>query len=178
MASRGQTRGLIILNTGKGKGKTTAAIGTLLRAWGHGMRTCVIQFIKREGVLSGEALAAERLGIEWHQMGTGFTWESDDLEECAEKARDGWSLAQERISSAAYDLVILDEFTYPLSYGWLDVAEVVSWLEARKPQSLHLIITGRDAPGPIVELADLVTEMRNVRHPYDYGVAAQKGIEF
>jgi cob(I)alamin adenosyltransferase len=171
-------KGLVIVHTGHGKGKSTAAIGTLLRAWGQGLRPCVIQFIKNEGGRWGEARAAEQLGIEWHTLGDGFTWKSKDMAETIATAQRAWALAQAKIAHGEYDLVILDEFTYALAYGWLDVAAVVSWLQEYKPPMLHLIITGRDAPSRLVEFADLVTEMVKVKHPLDAGIRAQKGIEF
>lgn len=171
-------KGLVIVNTGKGKGKTTAALGMVFRAWGRGMRTCVIQFIKGEKGHWGEVRAAEKLGIEWHRMGDGFTWCSQDVDETAARARDAWELAREKIVTGDYDLIVLDEFTYPLTYGWIDVQDVVDWLQRNKPPTLHLIITGRDAPPALVEFADLVTEMENIKHPFEKGVRAQPGIEF
>jgi cob(I)alamin adenosyltransferase len=173
-----QTKGLVIVNTGEGKGKTTAALGTLLRAWGRGFRLCVIQFIKAETGRWGEVKAAEKLGIEWHSMGDGFTWTSKNMEETTRRALEGWRLAQEKIRSGQYDLILLDEFTYALHFGWLDTAEVIDWLTANKPPDLHLIITGRDAPPALVQYADLVTEMLAIKHPFDEGVKAQAGIEF
>ncbi len=170
--------GLVIVYTGKGKGKTTAALGTMLRAWGHGMRPCMIQFIKSEKGKWGEVKAARRLGLEWHTLGEGFTWESEDVEKDIRKAHEGWALARKKIASGAYDLIVLDEFTYPLKYGWLDTGQVIAWLKAHQPPTLHLIITGRDAPPELVSFGDLVTEMRKVKHPFDEGVRAQRGIEF
>jgi cob(I)alamin adenosyltransferase len=178
MSDRKQKKGLVIVNTGRGKGKTTAAFGVLMRAWGHGMRTCVIQFIKGRSKNLGEVKAAERMGIEWHQLGEGFTRLSDDLDASAEKARHAWALAQEKIAGGAYDLIVLDEFTYPLKYGWIDPADAIAWLREHKPPMLHVIITGRDAPPVLVAFADLVTEMRAVKHPLKRGVGAQRGIEF
>jgi cob(I)alamin adenosyltransferase len=171
-------QGLVIVNTGDGKGKTTAALGILLRAWGRGMRTCVIQFMKAETGQWGEVKAARKLGIEWYTHGDGFTWTSKDLEESAGVAVAGWVFARQRIASGDYDLVILDEFTYPLDLGWLDTTEVLAWLKANKPTELHLVITGRRAPGALVAYADLVTEMVVVKHPYEQGIMAQPGIEF
>lgn len=171
-------KGVVIVNTGHGKGKTTAALGVLFRAWGRGMRSCVVQFIKHEAGGWGEVRAAQRLGIEWHKMGDGFTWLSKDMEKTAAKALYAWEVAQEKIASGDYDLVVLDEFTYPLNYGWLDTAEVIAWLQEHRPPTLHLIITGRDAPPQLMDFADLVTEMRKVKHPFDQGIRAQPGIEF
>ena len=171
-------KGLVIVNTGDGKGKTTAALGTVFRAWGRDMRCCVIQFIKSEQGDWGEARSAEKLGIEWHQLGDGFIWNSKDLNKTIAKGRDAWSLAQEKIISGNYDLIVLDEFTYPLNYEWLDVDEVVAWLREYTPPMLHLIITKRDAPPALIEYADLVTEMCNIKHPFENGIKAQPGIEF
>jgi len=173
-----QTRGLTIVHTGNGKGKTTAALGMLLRAWGHNQQLCVIQFIKSERGRWGETIAAERLRIEWHTLGQGFVWGAEDMGPSIRKAQEGWALAQERIASGEYDMILLDEFTYLLKFGWLDTDAVVDWLRAHKPARLHLIITGRDAPPALIEYADLVTVMENVKHPYDQGVRAQPGIEY
>lgn len=171
-------KGLLIVNTGNGKGKSTAAFGTLLRAWGRGLRVCVIQFIKAETGKWGEVRAAQKLGIEWHSSGDGFTWLSKDMDETIARVRHGWELAQKKIASENYDLIVLDEFTYLLKYGWLDLAEVLVWLRANRPPMLHLMITGRDAPAELIEYADLVTEMNLIKHPYQQGIKGQAGIEF
>ncbi|MFM8322818.1 MAG: cob(I)yrinic acid a,c-diamide adenosyltransferase [Chloroflexota bacterium] len=171
-------RGLVIVHTGDGKGKTTAALGLLLRAWGRGFHCCVIQFMKAETGQWGEVKAARKLGIEWHTEGDGFTWTSKDLQESAARAVHGWELARQKILTPGYDLLVLDEFTYPLHFGWLDPAEVVAWLQANKPPALHLVITGRDAPQALVDYADLVSESKEIKHPYHSGVKAQAGIEF
>ena len=172
-------KGLLIVNTGDGKGKTTAALGVLLRAWGRDMRVGGIQFFKHEHANYGELRALNHMGVKLTPMGDGFTWTSRDLDETQAKALHGWAVAQEQIMSGAYDIFLLDEFTYVLQFGWLDTAEVVAWLAANKPPMLHLIITGRDAPQALIELADLVTEMREVKHPFrDQGLKAQPGVEF
>jgi cob(I)alamin adenosyltransferase len=171
-------KGLVIVNTGQGKGKSTAALGLLLRAWGRGFRICVIQFIKAETGKWGEVKAAEKLGIEWHSMGDGFTWTSKDMDATTAKAIKGWELAQEKILSGHYDLIVLDEFTYPLHFGWIDASQVVEWLETNRPVELHLVITGRDAPPELIAHADIVTEMLAIKHPFELGVKAQAGIEF
>jgi len=171
-------KGLLIVNTGNGKGKTTAALGIILRAWGHGMRPCVIQFMKSETGQWGEVKAARKLEIEWLSLGDGFTWTSKDMDETIAKARHAWALAQDKIASNEYDLILLDEFTYPLQFGWLEIKEVLDWLKNNKPTRLHLIITGRNAPTELIEMADLVTEMQSIRHPFDQGISAQPGIEF
>ena len=172
-------KGLIIVNTGNGKGKTTAALGVMTRAWGRDMNVCVIQFIKNETASFGEHKAAKKMGIEFLSSGDGFTWLSKDLDESAAKARHGWELAKEKIASGQYDVIILDEITYCFSLGWLNFLEVRDWLDKNKPPRLHVIFTGRDAIPELIEYADLVTEMRQIKHPYDdQGILAQPGIEF
>ena len=173
-------KGLVIVNTGDGKGKTTAALGVMTRAWGRKMKIGVLQFLKNENARFGEIKAAERMGdIDWLSTGDGWTWTSQDGDETIAKARHGWEMAQERIVHGGYDLLLLDEFTYLLHYGWLDAVEVVQWLQANKPPMLHVIITGRNAPPALIEFADLVTEMRAIKHPFsDQGIRAQAGIEY
>ncbi len=172
-------KGLLIVNTGTGKGKTTAAFGLAMRARGRGMRVAMIQFIKPGTANFGEIRAARDLGIEVQGMGDGWTWRSKDLDESAELARAGWARAQEVIAAGEHDMVVLDEFTYPLHYGWLDTTEVIAWIGEHKPAMLHLAITGRYAPEALVEAADLVTEMRLIKHPFkEQGIRAQPGIEF
>lgn len=172
-------QGLVIVNTGNGKGKSTAAFGLMTRAWGRNMQVCVVQFIKTDDAQYGEQRAAKKMGIDWVCSGDGFTWTSSDMDETIACARDGWKTAQERIVSGNYRVVILDEFTYVMRYGWLDTEMVIDWLRANKPPSLHLVITGRDAPEALLEYADLVTEMREIKHPFkEQGVRAQPGIEY
>ena len=171
-------KGLVIVNTGDGKGKTTAALGQALRAAGHGMKVCFIQFIKgnwRYGEL--EAVKRFESIIDFHVMGKGFTWKSDDIEKDKAAAQAGWQFAQEALISQRYDMVILDEFTYLLAYRMIDIEPVLAILTNR-PVALHVVITGRGAPPSLLEAADLVTEMREVKHPLKKGVKAQKGIEF
>ncbi len=172
-------KGLLIVNTGHGKGKTTAALGVLLRAWGRDMRVGGIQFFKHENASFGELRALERMGVALRPMGDGFTWTSRDIDETRAKALHGWEVAKREIAGGGHDVFLLDEFTYVLHFGWLDPAEVVGWIAAHKPPLLHLIITGRDAPPELIAAADLVTEMREIKHPYrDQGIKAQRGIEF
>jgi len=177
---RRKKKGLVIVNTGEGKGKTTAALGILTRAWGRRMKVGVVQFLKHENARFGEIRAAERMGeIDWISSGDGWTWTSGDMDETAARARRTWTVCQERILNGGYDVLILDEFTYLLHYGWLDGNEVLAWLEENKPPMLHLVITGRYAPRNLIDFADLVTEMRPVKHPFkDQGIRAQPGIEF
>ena len=170
-------KGLVIVNTGKGKGKTTAAMGLLLRAWGRDMKVIMLQFIKHSTANFGEQRAAQKMGITMRAMGDGFTWRSKDLDQTAELARAHWEDCKEVIATGGYDVVVLDEFTYPMHYGWIPVDEVVEVLKNR-PEMLHVIITGRNAPDDLVEFADLVTEMQVIKHPYQQGIKAQPGIEF
>jgi len=143
------------------------------------MRVCVIQFLKNGSLRSGEARAAEKIGIEWHALGDGYTWSSRDIEKSRSKALVAWQTAQEAIASGRYDLVVLDEFTYLLHLNWLEIGEVITWLKEHKPSDLHVVITGRHAPAALVEMADLVTEMQEVKHPYaTQKLAAQAGIEY
>lgn len=168
---------LTIVYTGNGKGKTTAALGIIFRAWGRGMKVVMLSFIKSERSNYGEERAAKRLGIEMIPLGGGFTWLSKDLEKDKALARKCWDLCKEKLNSGEYDIVILDEMTYPLVYGWLDIQEVLQVL-AERPKDTHVIITGRDAPKELIEFADLVTEMREVKHPFQRGIKAQPGIDF
>jgi cob(I)alamin adenosyltransferase len=170
-------KGLVIVNTGSGKGKTTAAMGVLFRAWGRDMKVIMLQFIKHTTANFGEQRAAQKIGITMRAMGDGFTWRSRDLDQSADLARALWEDAKEVIASGEYDVVVLDEFTYPLHYGWIPVEEVVAALSNR-PEMQHVIITGRNAPPGLIEFADLVTEMQVVKHPYQSGIKAQPGIEF
>lgn len=172
-------KGLVIVNTGNGKGKTTAALGVLLRAWGRNMRVSGIQFFKHEGASFGEIKALQKMGVTLRPMGDGFTWTSKDMDETQAKALAGWEAGKQLIASGEHDIVLLDEFTYVLSFGWLDVHDVVAWLREHKPPMLHLIITGRAAPQPLIDYADLVTEMTLIKHPFEeQGIIAQPGIEF
>jgi len=175
---RAMSKGLLIVNTGEGKGKTTAALGMALRAAGHGMRVCFIQFIKGSWQY-GEMTAMEAFhgAIDFHVMGRGFTWQSEDMEKDKAAARQAWSFAKNAIASGRYHMVVLDEFTYLLIYKMVGLEEVLQIL-TEKPKNLHVVITGRNAPQPLIDAADLVTEMKAVKHPFKSGVKAQKGIEF
>lgn len=168
---------IVIVNTGHGKGKSSAAFGVMGRGWARGWKVGVVQFIKSPKWKTGERKLADKLEIEWHTMGDGFTWESDDLDETAAKGRHAWELARDKLTSGDYDLVILDELTYAVSYGWVPVDEVVATLRDRSPKT-NVVITGRDAPQEIVDAADTVTEMRKVKHAFDQGITAKKGIEY
>ena len=175
---RRNVRGLVIVNTGDGKGKTTAALGVLFRAWGRGMKVHMFQFIKNTGSRYGEQRAAEKVGINIDALGDGFTWLSKDLDRSGELAAQQWEQCKEAILHGDDDVVVMDELTYALQFGWVSTAELVETLKQRPP-AMHVIITGRGAPEELVEYADLVTEMREIKHPFkDKGIKAQPGIEF
>jgi cob(I)alamin adenosyltransferase len=168
---------LVLIATGDGKGKTTAAMGTVLRALSRDWKVCVVQFLKSGKWKSGEARMLSELGAEWHAMGDGFTWEVDDLEHSADMARSAWALAKEAIASGRYQLVVLDEITYPVNWGWLEPDDVANSIASR-PAKVNIFVTGRDAPAALVDLADTVTDMRNVKHAYEAGIREAKGIDF
>jgi cob(I)alamin adenosyltransferase len=174
--AKGERRGLVIVNTGDGKGKTTAALGLLIRAHGRGLRTELFQFIKHEGARFGEHRSLEALDIPHRGLGDGFSWRSRDLDRSADMAREGWAAARSTILSGDRDLVVLDEVTYPINWGWIDLDEVVQTL-ADRPAKMHVVLTGRDAPEGLVVVADTVTEMHKRKHAFDADVPAQRGIE-
>ena len=181
---------LLAVHTGPGKGKSTAAFGMALRAWNQGFDIGVFQFVKSAKWKVGEEAAFRRLGelhdehgvggaVEWHKMGSGWSWtrkQGDDVDHAA-AAADGWAEISRRISEQRHDFYVLDEFTYPLKWGWVDVGDVVDVLASR-PGQQHVVITGRDAPAALIDAADLVTEMTKVKHPMDAGRKGQRGIEW
>jgi cob(I)alamin adenosyltransferase len=172
-----RSESIVLLNTGDGKGKSSAAFGVMGRGWARGWRVGVVQFVKGGKWKVGERKLADHLGIEWHTLGDGFTWESTDMDETVAKGRHAWQVAKEKLASGEYDLLILDELTYAISYGWVPVADVVSGIKGRHP-STNVVVTGRNAAPELVELADTATEMRKIKHIYDRGVKAKKGIEY
>ena len=176
----GERRGLLIVNTGDGKGKSTAAFGLALRAHGRSKAVKIFQFMKVPSARFGEHRMFEQLGIPIEGLGDGFSWKSQDLEHSAQLARDGWQRAKAAIMGGEYFMVVLDEFTYPLIYGWMEpiggVEEVVQTLFDR-PTHVHVVITGRRCPPEIIELADTVTEMTKIKHAFEAGIPAQRGIE-
>ncbi len=178
LATKTQERGLVIVHTGKGKGKTTAAMGLALRALGRGMKVGIVQFIKGAWD-TGERHALERFSdlVVFKAMGEGFTWETQDRARDIAAARKAWEAAEEMIADPSFRLVILDELNIVLRYDYLAVDEVLEML-ASKPRDLHVVITGRNARPELIERADLVTEMTLVKHPFRAGVKAQPGIEF
>lgn len=183
-------RPILAVHTGEGKGKTTAAFGLALRGWTQGWSIGVFQFVKSEKWRVGEQAALERLGqvhaetgeggpVEWYKMGTGWSWSrsSRDGQDPAAAAAEGWAEVARRLAAQTHDLYVLDEFTYPLTRGWVDVEEVLATLAAR-PGRQHVIITGRNCPQQLIDAADLVTEMTKVKHPFDQGQRGQRGIEW
>ena len=171
-----ERRGLLIVNTGDGKGKSTAAFGLALRAHGRGKAVKIYQFMKVPTARFGEHRMFEQLGIPVEGLGDGFSWKSKDLEHSAQLARDGWQKAKAAILSGEFFLVVLDEITYPLIYGWLPLDDVLATLRAR-PTDVHVCMTGRRCPTELIELADTVTEMTKVKHAFNAGIPAQRGIE-
>ncbi|HUE07931.1 MAG TPA: cob(I)yrinic acid a,c-diamide adenosyltransferase [Acidimicrobiales bacterium] len=168
---------VLIVNTGDGKGKSTAAFGVMARGWARGWRVGVVQFMKSGEWKVGEKKLADHLGVDWWTLGDGFTWESTDLDESAAINVHAWGVARGKLASGDYDLLVLDELTYLINYGWVSVVEVVEGIEGRWPKT-NVVVTGRDAPPELVEIADTVTEMRMVKHAYEKGVRAMKGIEY
>ena len=183
IASKTIEKGLLIVHTGKGKGKSTAAFGLVMRALGHGMRVGIIQFVKGKWE-TGERHVLEKFPdqVTIRTMGEGFTWETQDRARDIAAAQSAWEATKEMIDasrgeSPAYDLVLLDELNIVLRYDYLPLDEVVAFL-ADRPEDLHVVVTGRNAKDPLIEAADLVTEMTMVKHPFRSGVKAQQGIEF
>lgn len=177
---REKTKGLLIVNTGDGKGKTTCSIGLMVRAVGQGLNCCMIQFMKSKTDRYGEHESLETLGIEVHTMGDGFTWDTNDPAQDIKTSEETWSLCVEKMRSGEYDLLVFDELVYVLDYKFLDLQKVLDEIKAVKQDqpALHIILSGRNAPTELVELADLVTEMKEIKHPFHSGIYAQQGIEF
>ena len=167
----------MLVNTGEGKGKSTAAFGVMLRGLARGWRVCVIQFIKSDKWVVGEEKLARQLGVDWLKGGDGFSWESADLDESEGRARAAWDLAAATIDAGEHQLVILDELTYPINWGWIGGEAVVAAITGR-PETVNIVVTGRDAPAELIEIADTVTEMVNRKHAYDRGIKARRGLDF
>lgn len=181
-----RTRPLLIVHTGPGKGKSTAAFGLALRAWNQGWPIGVFQFVKSAKWRIGEERALRVLGdsgeggrVSWHKMGEGWSWiqRPGSAEDHAADAREGWEQIKRDLAAETFRLYVLDEFTYPMKWGWIDVDEVIATLAGR-PGSQHVVVTGRDADPRLLAAADLVTEMDKVKHPMDAGQKGQKGIEW
>jgi cob(I)alamin adenosyltransferase len=168
---------LFLVNTGNGKGKSSAAFGVMLRALAADWPVAVCQFIKSGDWKVGEEKIGRQLGVDWHSFGDGFTWDSADIEVDKAHAREGWDTAKRLIEAGAHKLVLLDEITYLCTWGWIDLDDVVATIRDR-PEHVSIIVTGRDAPGELIELADTVTEMREVKHAYQSGIRAKRGIDY
>lgn len=172
-------KGLVLVFTGNGKGKTSTALGVLLRCVGHEMRAGLIQFIKSAERQSGEVEPLRTLGVKVLTLGDGFTWLKKDEAASREKASAAWKQAQEWILSGEFDTIVMDEITYLFQYEWLNVDEVLTWLKANKPERLNLVFTGRNAPEALTQYADLVTNMDEVKHPYKtQGISAREGVDY
>jgi len=168
---------LVLLNTGNGKGKSSAAFGVMLRSVAAGWKVAVCQFIKSGDWKVGEEKVGRELGVEWHSFGDGFTWDSDDLDHDIALAREGWDKAKAIIAAGEHRLVLLDELTYLCSWGWVDEADVIAAIRER-PAHVNVIITGRDASAALIALADTVTEMSEIKHAYQQGIRAKRGIDY
>ncbi|MCG7893028.1 MAG: cob(I)yrinic acid a,c-diamide adenosyltransferase [Candidatus Thiodiazotropha taylori] len=178
MKQREKRNGLTLVHTGDGKGKSSSAFGMVFRAAGWDMKVLVVQFIKGKWK-TGEQQAASRFdNIEWHALGDGFTWDTNNPEQDQQTSRSIWSFCQQKILSEAYDLVVLDEINYCCSYGWLTGKEVADFIKQSKPDWMHLVLTGRQAPDELIEIADTVTEMGLVKHAFEQGITAEQGVEF
>lgn len=171
-----RNQGLLLVLTGNGKGKSSSAFGMLARALGHGLRVGVAQFIKGRSETGEEGFFRCQPGVVWHVLGEGFTWETQNLARDAETAQRGWAIAREMLRNETLGLVVLDELTYSLKYGWLDIAAVLDDLAARRHMQ-HVVITGRAAPEVLIAAADTVSELRDVKHAFRAGVRAQKGVD-
>jgi cob(I)alamin adenosyltransferase len=178
MKTRERRQGLIIVNTGEGKGKSSSAFGMVFRAAGWGMKVCVIQFIKGQWQ-TGEQRAAQHFdNIEWHALGDGFTWDTKNPEKDIRTSREIWAFAQEKIRSGDFDIVVLDEINYCCGYGWIGGEEIADFLSQHKPSWQHVILTGRNAPPELIVVANTVTEMTRIKHAFETGIKAEQGIEF
>lgn len=176
IARADQEKGLLLVHTGNGKGKSSSAFGMVARALGHGMHVGVAQFIKGRSDTGEEAFFRQQDNVIWHVLGEGFTWDTQNLARDTETAQRGWAIVQELLRDPTLDLIVLDELTYPLKYGWLDITTVLNDLEHRPPMQ-HVVVTGRGAPDALCEAADTVTEMRDIKHAYRAGIQAQRGID-
>jgi cob(I)alamin adenosyltransferase len=177
IARADQKKGLLLVITGNGKGKSTSAFGMVARALGHGMKVGVCQFIKSRTDTGEEAFFSQHPKCEWHVLGDGFTWDTQNREQDISTSKRGWQIALKMLTDPSYDLVVLDELTYLLSYDYLDKDEVLNAL-SQKPEMQHVVVTGRSAIAELRELADTVSEIKDEKHAYTSGVQAQKGIDY
>jgi len=173
----GSSRSLVLVNTGDGKGKSSAAFGVMIRGIARGWDVAVFQFIKSGEWNVGEEKIGRRLGVDWHNQGEGFTWDSEDLDHDKQLAATGWAEAKAAIEAGDHELVILDELTYLMNWGWIDATDVLATIRDR-PQQVNLVITGRDAAPELIDLADTATEMVKLKHAFDEGILAKKGLDY
>jgi cob(I)alamin adenosyltransferase len=168
---------LVLVNTGNGKGKTSAAIGVIVRGVARGWPVAVVQFLKSGNWKTGEAKIGRQLGVDWWAIGEGFTWDSDDLSEDQAVAARAWTHSRDLIRAGDHQLVVLDEITYPLNWGWIDLNDVLDEIRQR-PQHVNIVCTGRNAPPELIDIADTVTEMNVIKHAYQRRIRAKKGIDY
>jgi cob(I)alamin adenosyltransferase len=168
---------VVVINTGDGKGKSSAAFGVMLRAVGRGWRVAVVQFVKSGSWHTSEEKAGRQLGVDWLALGDGFTWDSADLDADKARAREAWEQAAALLAAGEHELVIFDELTYLCTWGWIDTAAVAAAI-CDRPEHVNVVVTGRDAPDELIEIADTVTEMRKVKHAYDRGIRAKRGVDY
>ncbi len=168
---------LVLVNTGPGKGKTSSAVGMVIRGVARGWPVAVVQFLKSGNWRTGEEKVCRELGVDWYSDGEGFTWDSDDLTVDQSVAAGAWLRARDLIARGDHQLVVLDEVTYPINWGWIDLDEALSTI-ADRPDHVNVVITGRNAPPEIVDIADTVSEIGDVKHAYRAGIRAKKGIDF
>jgi len=172
-----RAKSIVLLNTGDGKGKSTAAFGVMLRGVARGWDVAVVQFIKSGNWNVGEEKMGRQLGVDWHSQGDGFTWNSEDLEKDKALAAEGWQKAAALIAAGDHKLIVLDELTYLINWEWIDPQPVIDAI-VNRPEHVNIVITGRDAPQSLIDVADTVTEMRKIKHAFDAGIIAKKGIDF
>jgi cob(I)alamin adenosyltransferase len=178
MKVKERRHGIVLVNTGEGKGKSSSAFGMVFRAAGWGMKVCVIQFIKGQWQ-TGEQRAAERFdNIEWHALGDGFTWDTKNPEQDIKTSREIWEFSKQKILSEEFDFVLLDEINYCCGYNWISGQEMADFITNEKPKWLHLVLTGRNASPEVIDLADTVTEMMPIKHAFSKGIKAEQGVEF
>jgi len=178
MKRRDKRQGVVLVLTGEGKGKSSSAFGMVFRAAGWGMKVCVIQFIKGKWKTGEEKAAQQFNNIEWHALGDGFTWNTENPEQDIKTSREIWELCKQKVRSEEFDLIVFDEINYCASYGWISGEEIAAFIDKEKPAWMHLILTGRDAPAEVIKVADTVTEMKKIKHAYESDIPATQGIEF
>ena len=170
-------KSLLLVNTGNGKGKSSAAFGVVMRSVARGWKVAVLQFIKSGDWKVGEETIGRQIGVDWRALGEGFTWDSENLDHDKEIAQTGWLAAKKVIQDGEHNLVVLDELTYLMTWGWIDSDDVIDTLRNR-PERVNIVVTGRDAADALIEIADTVTEMREVKHAYTSGIRAKRGIDY